>query len=76
MQLTLNAGEQIREIRFGYPAGWVFYEDGAKHSVRVRRCERDDKRDEVYFVHNRSINAEQRLRLKGDDENLNLFEEL
>ncbi|KAJ8094279.1 hypothetical protein PM082_006819 [Marasmius tenuissimus] len=46
-ELTLFIGEQDRDIGFGYPADWVFYENDARQKLRVTRNERDDKTDEI-----------------------------
>ncbi|KAK1230800.1 hypothetical protein PQX77_006100 [Marasmius sp. AFHP31] len=46
-ELTLFIGEQDRDIGFGYPDDWVFYENDARRKFRVTRNERDDQRDEV-----------------------------
>lgn len=46
--LKVKLGEWERKMPgFGYPAGWVIWEQSARKYFQVRRSERDDKKDDI-----------------------------
>ncbi|PPQ73614.1 hypothetical protein CVT26_010522 [Gymnopilus dilepis] len=55
VELRVSQGEAERPGSHGYPAGWVIWEGGAHHWLKVKRSERDDEQDKIVVTSHKDI---------------------